>query len=212
MELICTIFLLMFCPLLFEVSVGDIKHFGLTFSLGDPNLTRSLPFLIFGPIIFFVFIYIHPYALIYAIPIYIVSRILLNRWFKKRYVGEQISKPDYSNMSCRILNSDLLMTELSKFDSGNFEFIIIEGKSPDTQWLQIIKEEKGYLLNLSPKLKMEGTMLSAENISNIKDLGKIKDNRVFRVICDNTRDGAIAVSKVLSKCKDLEKNYNIIYE
>jgi hypothetical protein len=206
------IFFFIFCALYFEIVVRDIKHYGFP-SLGDSRLTRDIPSLVFFPIICILFIAKYPsFNLIYSIPIYIVLRLLLDRWYKKRWIVKLSTRPEHPNMSGRILNIDLVKSELSKYESGNFEFIVMEGISPDTQWLQIAKEKDGYLLNLSPDLKVDCAGLSVGEIPKIIDLGKIRDNRVFRVICKNVDDGAMATSAVLNRCKGLEKVYNITYE
>jgi hypothetical protein len=206
------IFFYIFCTLYFEVIVRDIKHYGFP-SFGDNRLTRDIPSLIFFPIICILFIAKHPsFNLIYAIPIYIVFRVFLNCWYKKRWLVKVSTRPEHPNMSGRILNIDLVKSELSKYESGNFEFIVMEGKSPDTQRLQIAKEKDGYLLNLSPDLKVDCSRLSVGEIPKIIDLGKIRGSRVFRIICKNVDDGAMATYDVLSRCKGLEKVYNITYE
>ena len=194
-----------------EDTILDIKRDGFP-SIFDTRFPSTI-FSIIGSIVCLIVVFKYPSSLLYAVPIYIVLRILLNPLFLRRRLGKRLpTRPDHAEQSGRLLSKGLIEEELSKFEDGNFEFILLEGKSPDIHWLQIAKEKHGYLLNLSPNLVVGELQLPTNSTVKLKDLGEIKGNRVLRLICESIDEAAEAIYTLLSGSNTFKKVYNITYE
>ena len=167
---------------------------------------------IIGYIICLVCAYTYRSVGIYVVLCYTILLFLLSFWWNTRGKKRAL-RPDYPELAGRPLTKDLVRTELSKFESENIEYILMEGKSPDIHWLQIGKEKHGYLLNLSPSLITYNTQLPAnDHKKKFKDLCKIGGNRVLRLVSSNIETSAAAIYSLISGLRGLEKVYSITYE